>query len=172
MGAAERLAHVVVIVGRGALVEHHDDVGPQIFLDGDAAFRGEAVVGAVEVALEGNAVGVDGARIAQAEHLEAAAVGQDGAGPVHEPVQATQIADQFVARAQVEVVGVAEDEGCAQIGQVAGPQRLDGGLGADRGKNGGVDDAVGGVKTAVSRARLACRAVQFKGKFKSHRPEL
>ena len=70
----------------------------------------EAVERAVEVRLERHAVGVDLARVAQAEHLEAAAVGQNGAIPGHEAVQPAQVADSLVARAKVEVVGVGQHQ--------------------------------------------------------------
>ena len=47
---------------------------------------------------------------AEAEDLEAAAVGEDGTVPVHEPVQSPVLPDQIVARPQVEMVGVAQDD--------------------------------------------------------------
>ena len=47
-------------------------------------------------------------RVGEAEDLEAAGVGEDGAVPVHERVQAAGVAHDVGAGAQVEVVGVGE----------------------------------------------------------------
>ena len=44
----------------------------------------------------------------QREDLEAPAIGQDRLIPVHELMKATGGADNFAARAEVQVVGVAE----------------------------------------------------------------
>ena len=46
----------------------------------------------------------------EAEDLETAAIGEDGAGPIHEAVDAAHLLDEVVARAQVEVVGVHEQD--------------------------------------------------------------
>ena len=48
--------------------------------------------------------------VAKAEDLKAAAVGEDRPGPIHKGVEAPQPIDELVAGAQVEVVGVAEDD--------------------------------------------------------------
>jgi hypothetical protein len=112
------------------------------------ALRREAVAAAVEVGLEGHAVVVNAARVAEAEDLEAAAVGQDGAVPGHEAVQPAQVADEFVAGAQVEVVGVGQHQRRPQLAQIARPHRLDRGLCADGGEDGGFQRAVGGVEAA------------------------
>jgi hypothetical protein len=48
--------------------------------------------------------------VRQAHHLIAAAVGQDRAVPVHEPVQAAQPRHAFRAGAQHQVIGVAQDD--------------------------------------------------------------
>ena len=44
------------------------------------------------------------------EDLEAAGVGEQGARPGHEAVQATETADGLVAGAEVEVIGVGEED--------------------------------------------------------------
>ena len=67
---------------------------------------------------------VDLAHVGEAEDLEAAAVGEDGAVPVHEAVQAAQLGDELVAGPQGEVVGVAEDDlraDGASVGPASGP---------------------------------------------------
>ena len=85
----------------------------------------EAVRGAVDVALEGDAVVVDLALLsARREDLEAARVGQDRAVPVHEGVQAAHLGDQLVAGPQVEVVGVGQHQARAQFVQLRGVTAL------------------------------------------------
>ncbi len=70
---------------------------------------------AVEVRAEGDAVLVQLAQRGQRHDLEAAAVGQDRAGPVHEPVQAAEPLDPVGAGPQHQVVGVAEDRCAAPV---------------------------------------------------------
>ena len=65
---------------------------------------------AVEVRAELDAVLGHLAHRRQAEHLVAAAVGQDRVRPADERVQAAGARDQLVAGPQVQVVGVAEDD--------------------------------------------------------------
>ena len=96
------------------------------------------------VGLKGHALIVNFAGLAEAKDLKAAAVGEDGAVPLHKVMQPTQIAHQFVAGAQIEVVGVAENKGCAQCNQFIGAHRFDSALGANGGEYGGLEDAVGG----------------------------
>jgi hypothetical protein len=61
---------------------------------------------AVQVRLEDDAFVGDLAQTGEAEDLVAAGIGEDGAGPGHEAMQAAELADQFVAGAQEEMVGV------------------------------------------------------------------
>ena len=70
---------------------------------------GEAVSRAVNVALEGYALIVDLARLGERKDLEAARIRQHGVRPLHELMQAAHVADDFIAGAQVEMIGVAED---------------------------------------------------------------
>ena len=63
---------------------------------------------AVDLGAEARAVVVDRALIAEAEDLVAARVGQDRPVPAHEAVQAAELRDDLLARAQVQVVGVGE----------------------------------------------------------------
>ncbi len=56
---------------------------------------GEHVLVAVEVGAEKNALFGDFTQGVEAEDLEAAGIGQDGAGPSHEFVEAAEIADGF-----------------------------------------------------------------------------
>ena len=53
---------------------------------------------------------VDHPQVAQRDDLEAARVGQDRPVPAHEPVQPAEALDALVAGAQVQVVGVRQDD--------------------------------------------------------------
>ena len=96
-------------------------------------------------------------RSAQAEHLEAARVGEDRARPAHEAVQPAERRDPLRARAQHQVIGVAEDDPRAQPLELGGRQRLDGGLRADRHEHRRLDHAVRGLR-AARRAPAAADA--------------
>ena len=55
------------------------------------------------------------AQIAEAEHLKAAGIGEDGAVPCHEPLYPSQLPYRLDARPEVEVVGVIEENLHAQL---------------------------------------------------------
>ena len=70
---------IVRAVGH-AFVQHHHDVGIEVALDAHHALGREQMLGAVQMGTELHAFLPDLAQGAQAEDLEAAAVGEDGAG--------------------------------------------------------------------------------------------
>ena len=83
--------------------------------------------------------------------LKSAAVGQYGAVPPGETVQAAGFVQGLGAGTQVEVVGVAQDDLCADfLDQVAVEHALDAAYGADGHKNGGAYLAVVGTEHAGS----------------------
>ena len=97
--------------GGEADVEAHRDVGAQPALDlGDALGR-EARLGSVVDGAKRDAVVVErGDRVAQREDLEATRVGQDRATPTRERVQPAELLDEVLARPEVQVVRVREDD--------------------------------------------------------------
>ncbi len=153
---------VSVVVGVGALVEGHDDIRPQVLLDGDGFFGGEAVSGAVDMTLEGDPVVVDLAGLGQREDLEAARIGQQGMRPLHEGVQAAQSRHQLVAGTQVEVVGVGQHQRSAQFVQLGGGERLDRGLRAHRRKDRRFEVTMGCMEDPRAGAALAGKDFIFK----------
>ena len=115
LGPAHGPLHGLLRVGaltgiRRAFVESHDNVGTEPMLNFHDLLRGEEVVRAVQVRLEAHAIGGDLVAVTEAEDLEAAAVGEDRLGPAHKGVESSQPVDELVTGAQVEVVGVAEDD--------------------------------------------------------------
>lgn len=136
-------------VGRGggdALVEYHHDVAADGALHGDAGLGREQMGGAVHVTLEERAVLVHGAGMREGKYLEAARVGEHGAVPVHEAVDAAEFLKNRGAGAKQEVVGVGEEDAGS-----GGFEGFDGlgfnrGLGAHGHENGGLHGPVQGVK--------------------------
>ena len=129
---------------REALVEHHRDVRSERRLDVDDRLGREEARAAIEVRLEVHAGIGDPPASLEAEDLVAAAVGEHRARPADEAVQAAAPGDQVFARAQVQVIGVAEDDPGAGVDQVLLRQCLDRALRADRHEDRRLDDAVGG----------------------------
>ena len=101
----------VVAPGRRADVEAHRDVGAELRLDRGHGLGREPLRGAVVDGAERDAVVVDARdRVAQREDLVAAGVGEDRPVPLHELVQPAELVDHVLARAEVQVVRVAEDD--------------------------------------------------------------
>ena len=135
-----------------ALVERHHDVATEGELDVHGRFRREQVRVAVQVRLEQDAFVGHLAEIAEAEDLEAAGIGQDGARPGHETVQAAQLADGLVARAEEQVIGVGQDDlGVELLDEIALGDALDRGLRAHRHEDRRLDVAVRRVEHAGAR---------------------
>ena len=93
----------------------------------------------------------DLAHLAQAEHLEAAAVGEHAPLVVHELVQAAGLADQLRARPQEQVIRVGQDHLGMHVIQFLRGQGLHRGLGAHRYEHGGVEGPVGSVQLTQPR---------------------
>jgi hypothetical protein len=94
----------------GAFVEGHANIGAEGDLNLNGMFGRKKVRTPVEVRAEADAVVSDFAQRVEREDLKSAGVGEQGARPAHEAVQAAHAADGLVAGAQVEVIGVAEND--------------------------------------------------------------
>ena len=127
-------------VGRRADVEAHRDVGAEPALDLRDALGREPLGRAVVDRAERDPFLVEREdRVAEREHLEAAGVREDGPLPAGERVDAAEALDELLARPEMEVVRVAQDDVRSQRSDLVGMQRLHGRLGAD-GHEGGSRD--------------------------------
>ena len=102
VGAVEGVLEAVWrAVGGWAVVEGHDDVGTEEVLDAHGFFRREADDGSVDVAAESDAVGVtfgddiffgvvEIPQVGKGEDLESAGVGEHGAVPAGEFLEAAE----------------------------------------------------------------------------------
>ena len=125
------------------MVQHHGDIGAEGLLIFHGQLGGQEALRAIDVRPEQDSLVIEASQVAQAEHLEAAAVGEDGPVPRHERVQATHPLDRVDAGAQGQVVGVGQDDLGADAAQVVGPQGLDRGQGAHRYEGRGPHGAMG-----------------------------
>jgi hypothetical protein len=117
---------------REALVEHHRDIGSQLRLDVDGLLGREEVRRSIEVRLKSRALFRDRPAGGQAEHLIAAAVGQDRFPPPDEPVKPASTCDEIVAGPKIQMVGVAEDHLGPNRFEIAVRDAFHRPLGADR----------------------------------------
>ncbi len=101
---------------------------------------------AVEVRSKRHAVVVDLAQVLQREDLKAAGVGQQRPVPLHEVMQPAHPRDEFIAGAQVEMIGVGQDERRAEFFQIARRHTLHGRRRADGREDGRGNIAVRGVE--------------------------
>ena len=116
--AFQRVSGACVISGIfDALVEDHGDVRTERLLNLDGFFRREEMFRTVQVRTEHDAVIGDLAEIGEAENLKAAGIGEDRPRPGHETMQAAELANQLVARTQIEMIRVAKQNLNAQIGE-------------------------------------------------------
>ena len=165
-GASHGGKRLVVRGGPGqALVEHHHDVAAKGELDIDGALGRKEVSVAVQMRLEQDALFGNLAERFETEDLEAAGIGEDGAGPGHEAVESAPLTDALVPGTQKQVIGVGEDDlGVEVVNEVARGERLDGGLGADGHENRRFDDAVGGMEQAGARPCFGAGSLDFEVK--------
>ena len=97
-------------LARHHVVERHGDVGAEGALDLHRALGRERARGAVHVALELDAVLLDPPQPLEREDLEAAGVGEHRPVPGGEAVEPAHARDDVLAGAEVQVIGVAEDD--------------------------------------------------------------
>ena len=92
---------------------------------------------------KGDAIFLDLAQFTQAENLEAAGIGENRPRPCHETMQSTEIADGLDSRAQIKMVGIAQQDLNAKIFEEVLGHAFDRGERANRHKYRGFDFAMG-----------------------------
>ena len=155
-GALHRLARLG-LGGRmlGAVIQRHGDVRAQRELHLHGVFRGEPHFAAVERRTKAYPLLGDATQALQAEHLEAAGIGEERLLPMHETVQPAMRGDDGRPGTQHEVEGVGENDLGAQSCELLGRHRLDRAIGADRHECRGLDHAVSGHEPAGARGAIA-----------------
>ena len=110
-GDVERLAGILVVarIGR-AFIKCHHNIGAYRALNVNYFLGTKKVAGAVDMRLKPNTLfGFNFTTFAKGEHLEAAAVGEDGAVPAIETMEPAGSLNDLHAGAQIEVVSVTEN---------------------------------------------------------------
>jgi len=160
--ALDSVAHFVRRGGvGGAFVEAHGDVGGEHTLDVHGFLGTEEQKRAVKMRAEFHAVLLDFANLGEAENLEAAAVGENGFGPVDELVEITGGGDDVEAGAEMEMVGVAENDLRAHLEEFARVEGLNAALCADGHEHGRFNDAAGGREASEAGAGRRVGLEQF-----------
>jgi hypothetical protein len=166
-GALER--GLRFLAGRGrfdALIEDHGDVRSERELNFRGFFRREEVLRAVQMRTEAHALIGHFSQFGKAENLVAAGVRKDSTRPGHELMKPAELADQSVAGAQVEMIGVGEDDFRAELFERFLRQGFDGSLRAHGHEEGSLDRAMRRGQAAAPRAGgVGLR--YFKGKLHS-----
>ena len=141
----------------GALVKTHHNIGAERDLDVDGVLGGKEVRAPVKVRAEADSVVGDFAERAKREDLKSAGISEDGARPTDEAMQAAHAADQFVAGAEIKMVGVAEDNLRAEGFERVLGDSFDGALRADGHEDGGLDGAVRQMELGAAAAGCCFR---------------
>ena len=136
------LRRLMVAGVRRADVKRHGDIAAQRFLNRHAGFRTDEHLASVQMAAEMNALFLDFAQTCEREYLESAGIRQNRLVPAHELVQPASLADQLLTGADMQVVGIGEDNLRTDFVQLARGHALDRCLCADRHENRGLDVAV------------------------------
>ncbi len=100
--------------------------------------------------LEADALLGDLAELGERPDLEAPGVGKNRFVPGGKTVEPTHFLDQLVARAEPEVVGVAEDDLRSQLDEFVGVQGFHGPLGADGHENRSFHRAMRELESALA----------------------
>src|ERR1051326_1803391 len=100
-------------------------------------------------------------QIRKAEHLVAAAVGENRPVPADEPMKPARQIDHLRARPEIEMIRVTEDRGGSELNQFARRDRFDASLCSYRHEAGGFDLAVG----SCDRSRAGTVIPTFDAKF-------
>ncbi len=153
--------HVLVSGIRRAFIEDHHDIRAQVTLDLHRLFRPHEDFCAIYRRREVDALLLDLAHRAQAEHLKAARVGEDRPLPLHEVVQVPMALDHFSARAQPEMEGVAQNDLRSDRLDVTWQHAFDGTVSAHWHERRRLDGAA--RKGQTSAARLAIGGKQLEG---------
>jgi hypothetical protein len=81
------------------------------------------------VALELDAVLFDPPEALEREHLKPTGVGQHWAVPGSKPMQPAEVLDDALAGAEVQVIGIAQDDLCAGSPDISGTEPTNDGMG-------------------------------------------
>ncbi len=151
------------IVGRGmfeTLVEHHRDVRSKTSLHVNGRLGRQEMLAAVEMRPESHTRFLHLSPRSEAEHLVAAAVGQDRLVPSDELMKSARRRDSLGARPQIEMVGICENDFRADVLQITMGHRLDRPLSAHCHECGGVRPRHGASAVCLASRRRALRDVQ------------
>ena len=152
--ALRRALRVLVVRGiRHALIERHDDIRAEAHLHLHRHLRRKELLRAVDMRAERHAFLRDLAQIAEAEHLEPAAVREDCTIPVHELVQAARLADELHTGPQEQMIRIRENDASTEILELIRRNALHRRLRADRHENRRLEAAVRRVDDSRTRAR-------------------
>ena len=145
-----------------ALIQHHNNVRAQCPLDLHSLFGRQRMWRTVQVRTEFETVFPHPSQALEAHHLIAAAIGKDRTRPAHELVQAAQVADQFVPRTQVEVIGVGENNLGANLLEQILRHAFDSSGSPDRHEDGRFHIPVRSVEYPRARRRCSVPRQDFK----------
>src|SRR5882762_7288038 len=153
-GALERGLRFLARRGRlDALIEYHGDVRSQRELNLCGSLWRKEMFRAVEMGAEAHAPIGHFSQLGKAKDLIAARIREDGVRPGHELVQAAKLADEFVPRAQIKMIGVCEDDVGAELFERFLAEALDGRLSAHGHEHRRFDHAMGRRQAPTPRSR-------------------
>jgi hypothetical protein len=142
------------------VIERHGDVRAHGPLNLRRPLGGEGAVSSVHVALKLDAFFRDFSQPLEREDLEPPRIGEHGPVPGGEPMEAPHGAHGLLAWAEMQMIGVAQDDLGPGAPDVAGAEPTDHAEGADRHERGGLHQSMG--ERQSPRARHTGGAINLK----------
>src|SRR5882762_1855087 len=110
------------------------------------------MLSAIEMGTEAHTLIGHFSQIGKAEDLITAGIREDGVRPGHKSMKPAELAHQFVPGTKIKVIGVGEDDFCAELFENFLGEALDGSLGAHGHEHRGFDWATRSRQAPAARS--------------------
>ena len=136
---------------RRAIVQNHRDIATYRRLDFHHEFGRVEMPAPIDMRLKMNPIGIEFAHLRKAKDLKPARIGQISPIPRGKLVQASCLAEQIDPRAQIEMVGICQDNRRIERFDLFDAQRLYRTIRPNGHKYGRLNDAMGRFKRGTAR---------------------
>src|SRR3989344_3500833 len=142
--AIDGFANFIFGGGRwGAFVKAHDDVAPEFMLNVHSLSRSDKKGRTIDVGSKVDTMFLYGELMTEGEDLKSSGVREDGLWPINELMQASCLLDRLFSRLKVEMIGITEEDLCAELQEMVVRETSHSSRGSYRHEEGGLNGTVG-----------------------------